>query len=324
MTPDPPNVMVDLADRHGHAPPPEGEDQPLRPGRRPHRRRRGRRPQAGGGAGFVNVNNRLFAPLAGLDPANILEGGYDWLDYTDSGMTRHPGLDLNSGPSCNSDEGLPCVSPLAGVVRAAIAWDGYTSGEGSHVWIELTGDPCCPGPTFFHNDHLQVITCEVGQSLVPGQQYGLAGRSGNWQCAHGHVEWVKGAPQYGYWQWPYGWSVGQVEAAYHDPYAWWQAATALVYAEGGQPVPPEVVEAMSDWELTNYVLAQLYEWANIPFNPEGGMAKTWVAALRANVYAGRPRTDDRLYGEGDGTGWWAEFDHRVLIYNRDGSMSWTG
>ena len=314
-----PNPMVDPADRHGHAPPPEGEDHPLRPGRTPHRRHR----QGGGGGGFVNVNNRLFAPLQGLNPADILEGGYDWLDYTDNGMTRHPGLDLNSGPGCDSDLGAACVSPLAGVVRATLFWDGYTSGEGNHVWIEMD-DPCCPAPTFLHNDHLQRIDVRVGQRLGPGEQYGLCGKSGNWSCAHGHVELTKGAPQNGWYQWPYGWPVGQVEAAYHDPYSWWSAATALVYAEGDRPIPPEVVEAMSDWELTNYVLAQLYEWAGIPFNPEGGMAKTWVAALRANVYAGRPRTDDRVYGEGDGKGWWAEFDHRVLIYNRDGSMSWTG
>jgi hypothetical protein len=272
----------------------------------------------------VNVNDRLFAPLAGLDPNNVLQGGYGWLAYTDNGMTRHPGLDLNSGGSCNADEGLPCVSPLAGIVRATIEWDGYTSGEGRHVWIDLSIDPCCPAPTYLHNDHLSRIDVVVGQRLAPGEQYGLCGRSGGWDCAHAHLEWCKGAPQDGYWQWPYGWSAQQVEAAYHNPSTWWQAATALVLAEGGQPVPPEVVTNMSDWELTNYVLAQLYEWNNIPFNPDSGMAKTWVAALRAGVYAGRPRTDDRVYGEGDGKGWWAEFESRVLIYNRDGSMSWNG
>jgi len=115
-----------------------------------------------------------------------------------------------------------------------------------------------------------------------------------------------------------------VEAAYWNPWTWWEAAKALVLAEGHEPVPPEAVKAMNDWELTNYVLSTLYEWAGIEFNPDGGMAKTWVAAMRAGHYPGRPRTDDRVYGLGEGDGWWAEFDHGVLIYKRDGTMSWTG
>ena len=80
---------------------------------------------------------------------------------------------------------------------------------------------------------------------------------------------------------------------------------------------------LSDWELTNYILAQLYEWAKVPFNPEGGIPKTWVAALRHGVYAGRPRTDDRPYGDPI-SGWWAEFEGRVLVYGADGRMSWNG
>ena len=88
---------------------------------------------------------------------------------------------------------------------------------------------------------------------------------------------------------------------------------------------------MNDWELTNYVLAQLYEWRNagrapddvIPFNPESGLAKTWVAAVRAGHYPGRPRTDERRWGDPH-QGVWAEFDYGVLVYKNDGTMSWTG
>lgn len=305
------------AGRHGHAPPSRGENQPLHPA--PGFRRR----QAGGGNGFVNVNGRLFAPLQGLDPDNVLQGGYGWLDKTDAGMTYHPGLDLNAGGSCNADEGLGVVVPLAGVVRALFSWDGSTPGEGNHAWVELD-DPCLPGPTWFHVDHLLDISVVTGQRLNPGQPVGLCGRTGGWDCAHAHTELLTGPPRDGYWQWPYGWSKAQVEAQYWNPWSWWSAATALVLAEGNQPIPPEVVMAMSDWELTNYVLATLYEWANIPFNADGGMAKTWVAAMRAGHYPGRPRTDDRRYGEGEGDGWWAEFESGLLIYRRDGTMSWTG
>ena len=214
------------------------------------------------------------------------------------------------------------MAPLAGVVRHTLY---AASGEGNHVWVEID-DPCNPGPTWLHVDHLLQVDCYEGQRLVPGQVFGLCGRSGGWDCAHLHLETCKGAPSTGPWQWPYGWSRQQVEAEYWNPHDWWNAATALVYAEGAQPIPPEVVMAMSDWELTNYVLAQLYDWAGLKdaFNPDGGIQKTWVAATRAGHYPGRPRTDDRRYGEGEGDGWWAEFEGGVLVYKRDGTMSWTG
>ena len=302
----------------GHVPPLPGVPQPNHPEADTYSGGRG------GGSGFINVNGRLYAPLQGLDPDNVLQGGYGWLDWTDGGQTLHPGLDLNSRGSCNADEGLAVVAPLAGVVRACLVWDGSTLGEGNHVWVELD-DPCVPGPTWWHTDHLLSIAVGTGQRLAPGQPIGQCGRTGGWDCAHAHTELLTGPPAYGYWQWPYGWSRGQVEAAYWNPTTWWQAATALVLAEGGRPIPPETVKAMNDWELTNYVLAQLYEWAGLQdaFNPEGGIQKCWVAALRAGIYAGRPRTDDRPYGDPQ-QGWWAEFDHRVLIYNHDGTMSWNG
>ena len=306
---------------HHHDPPTDDTDQPLHPGRRPQGPMRTPR-QGGGGAGFVNVNNRLFAPLQGLDPNNVLQGGYGWLSMTDAGMTYHPGLDLNSGGSCNADEGLLVVAPLAGIVRATFLWDGWTAGEGTHCWVEMD-DPCMPGRTWWHTDHLREIYVGVGHRLVPGEPIGTCGRSGGWDCAHAHTELLPAPPKQGWWQWPYGWSRGQVEQAYYDPRAWWNGATALVLAEGQQPIPPEVVMAMTDWQLTNWVLATLYEWAGVPFNPNSGLSKCWVAALRAGVYPGRPRTEERPFGEPN-EGVWAEFDYRVLIYKNDGEMSWNG
>lgn len=300
----------------GHVPPGLGEAQPLRPNARSR--------QGGGGGGFVTVNDRLFAPLQGLNPANVLQGGYGWLDWTDGGMTLHPGLDLNSGGSCNADEGLLVVAPLAGIVRATLPWDGRTPGEGNHVWVEMD-DPCLPGRTWWHTDHLREITVWVGQRLVPGQPIGSCGRSGGWDCAHAHSELLRDAPATGWYQWPYGWSRGQVEAAYWNPWDWWNSATALVLAEGNQPIPPEVVEAMNDWEIINYVLVNLYEWAGLSheFNPESGICKTWVAALRAGQYPGRPRTGERPYGD-PVEGVWQECDQQLLIWKNDGTMSWTG
>lgn len=44
-----------------------------------------------GQAGFINVQGRLFAPLQGLDPNDVRQGGYGWLSPTDNGRTYHPG-----------------------------------------------------------------------------------------------------------------------------------------------------------------------------------------------------------------------------------------
>lgn len=313
-------VRVDPPYRPHHVPPKRDEPQPLRPGRR--KRDPDTPANAGGGAGFVTVNNRLYAPLQGLNPNNILMGGYGWLSSTDQGHTLHCGLDLNSGSGCNDDMGASVVAPLAGIVRQTLFWNGYTAGEGNHVWVELD-DPCLPGPTWWHTDHLLDIACSVGQRLTPGDPIGLCGASGGWDCAHAHTELLPAPPQDGWWQWPYGWSRAQVEAAYWNPSVWWAAASALVYAEAEHVPPQEVVKAMNDWELTNYVLAQLYEWAGVPFDPESGIAKTWVAAMRDKCYPGRPRTEERHYGNPD-LGVWAEFDYGVLIWKNDGTMSWTG
>jgi hypothetical protein len=205
--------------RRHHVPPPPGEDQPL------HGKRQG-----GGGAGLVTVNNRLFAPLQSLDPSNILQGGYGWLDKTDGGATFHPGLDLNAGGRAIRT-GLAVVV-RAGVVRAVLWWNGSTPGEGNHVWVELD-DPCCPGPTWWHTDHLQSVAAVVGQRLTPGQPIGTCGRTGGWDCAHAHSELLTNPPQDGWWQWPYGWSRQQVEASW-NPHQWYRRPPPAVAACEGQ------------------------------------------------------------------------------------------
>ena len=304
--------------RH-HVPPPEGADQPLRPAAG------SRRSQGGGGAGFVTVHERLFAPLQGLDPNNVLMGGYGWLSKTDGGATYHPGLDLNSGSGCNADEGAGVVAPLAGVVRAVLWWDGYTPGEGNHLYIELD-DPCCPAPTYLHFDHLLRIDVAVGQRVMPGEPVGACGRSGGWDCSHLHTELMNGPPKNGWYTWPYGWSRAQVEAAYQNPQTWWQAATALVLAEGNRPIPPEVVADMSQWELVNYVLVDLYDWAGLKadFNPDSAINKAWADDLHAGRYHGRPRTAERRWGTPDRGGVWQEFDLGIAVWTQEQGASWNG
>lgn len=195
-------------------------------------------------------------------------------------------------------------------------------GEGNHIWVELD-DPCLPGETWLHVDHLNGFTVAVGQRVVPGEKIGGCSRSGGWDCAHAHTELARHAPAQGWYQWPYGWSRAQVEEAYWNPRSWWDAATALVLAEGNQPIPPEVVLMLSDWEVLNWVMRDLWVWAGIDYNPDALTSKAWLKELREGRYRGRPRTTDRPYGEG--RGFWAEFDYGTVVTRSDsGEWSWQG
>ena len=153
----------------------------------------------------------------------------------------------------------------------------------------------------------------------------MCGRTGGWDCAHAHLELVRGAPAYGYWQWPYGWSQEAVRAAYWDPVQWWVAASALVQAEAGGGIPPGAVSVLEDWQVKGWILAPLYEAAGIPYNPESGTAQAWVDRLRAGFCPGRPRSVEQPYGEGDQEGVWVEWEAGVCLYRlSDGQVSWTG
>jgi murein DD-endopeptidase MepM/ murein hydrolase activator NlpD len=242
-----------------------------------------------GEAGFINVNERLFAPLQGLNPADVTQGGYGWLDLTDGGRTYHPGVDLNSGGSCNADEGLLVVAPLAAIVRAAILWDGTTMGEGSHVWLEVV-DELDPGPvsTWVHYDHLQRIDCQVGQRLAAGERCGRAGRSGGWDCAHLHTELVKGPPPNGYWMWPYGWTQEQVEDVYYEPAAWWRAASARA-----QGAPEEAVSMILSGAQTAVVQASIWGAYWNPEASEHAIQASWRDEWRRGVWRGAPLSEEQ-------------------------------
>lgn len=102
-------------------------------------------------------------------------------------------------------------------------------------------------------------------------------------------------------------------------------ALALVPLELPKPVEPEKLVLMEDWQLRSWVLADLYLWAGLPYNPDSGTAQAWVQSLREGTYLGRPRTTERGYGEGDEAGCWIEFDHGVLLFRfSDGLWSVTG
>lgn len=80
---------------------------------------------------------------------------------------------------------------------------------------------------------------------------------------------------------------------------------------------------LSDWEILNWVMPDLWQWAGVPYNPEALTSKAWLKELREGRYRGRPRTADRRYG--DGRGDWAEFDYGCVVTRSDsGEWSWEG
>ena len=275
-----------------------------------------------GEAGFVNVQGRLFAPLQGLNPADVLEGGYGWLDWTDNGNTLHPGLDLNSGPGCDADLGAEVVAILAGVVRAVLPWDGYSLGEGLHVWYEVV-DEVAPGPTWVHQDHLDACVVTEGHRLVPGELLGYCGKSGGWDCAHAHTELLKGPPEQGWFQWPYQWPQQRVEAAYYAPRPWWDAASARV--QGARP--PEVAMILSGAQAAAVQAVVFGEYWN-PDAADFAIPAAWRQEWRRGVWRGAPLSSEQLIPEDPAedkpAGSWQLFQFGAACWLPGQDVSWTG
>ena len=187
-------------------------------------RERRRRSQAGGGGGFLERNG-VFVPLQGTSAQDPLQGGYGFCDWTDGGLTPHPGVDLNAGGSCGADEGNAVVASVDGVVLAVLPWDQVTPGEGNHLWVAYDA-PFLPGPTWAHFDHLGEFAVEEGMRFAAGELLGTCSASGGWDCAHSHCELLRSAPP-SWWLWPYGWSMAQVQGVYYDPGVWYQQVVAL-------------------------------------------------------------------------------------------------
>jgi hypothetical protein len=242
-------------------------------------------------------------------------------------MTLHPGLDLNTQGGCSADEGNLVVAPLAGIVRATLFWNQVTPGEGNHVWVELD-DPCCPGPTFFHVDHLGIISVSENQRLAPGEPIGTCSSSGGWACAHAHVELTKGSPPNGWYTWPYSWSRAQVEAAYHNPHAWWDAATALVFAEAGGVTPPspEVITMILNGAQQAAVQAALWGDYWNPAMADFALPTAWRDEWKAGRYRGRPLSgeEDIPASEDKPAGKFQVFELGVACWLEHHPVSWNG
>jgi hypothetical protein len=266
--------------------------------------------QGGGGGAFIEQNG-IYVPLEFTNPGDPLEGGYGFCDWTDGGLTPHPGVDLNSGPSCNSDEGVQVVAPVDGVVVAVLPWDGYTSGEGNHLWF-YASDPRAVAPAYVHFDHLQAFAVDEGQQVEAGQLLGTCGRTGNWACAHSHEEFCKQAPG-SWWQWPYGWSLAQVQGAYYDP-GWWYQQT-VQKAAGHEEVPMDV----SSDELA--AMAPYFAMYGVTPNMQTAIMYRAALAYKRDETPGPCLTDEYPYGD---RGYVRQnFTARILEWHPDDNQVYT-
>ena len=214
------------------------------------------------------------------------------------------------------------VAPLAAVVRAALWWDGVSAGEGNHLWLELD-DPLAPSPTWVHFDHLQRIDVVEGQRLVAGEPVGRCGRTGGWDCAHLHTELLPAAPAQGWWQWPYGWSKGQVEAAYYSPSSWWQAASAKA-----QGAPEEVVSMLLSGAQSAAVQAVIWGRYWDPGAADHAIEASWRDQWRQGIWRGAPLSDEQLLpedtAEGKPGGSFRLFEAGVACWLPGNAVSWNG
>lgn len=175
-------------------------------------------------------------PLPSVNPNDPLEGGYSFLQITADGITPHPGIDLNSTDTPNGDCGLPVIAALSGVILSTHTWPpSHPTGEGNHVWMQVTPPTPDQLPAWAHYDHLDSITCTPGQLMSPTDQIGICGRTGNWPYCHTHFELMRHAPPTPNF-WPKGYTKQQVTQHYFDPLEYLAAYNTPATA---QPAPTD-------------------------------------------------------------------------------------
>jgi hypothetical protein len=262
----------------------------------------------------------VYAVLQALQAGNPLMGGWGYLTWT--GSVYHEAADLNSLGGGDADLGAWVVAPLDGVVTFVEPWDGWTSGFGSHVAV-FVDDERAAQPCYVHLAHLARIDVAVGERVAAGVPLGTCGRSGNQGYAHCHAAWWYDVPPGGWNFWQTGYAKDWVAERTLDPGDWFWASVAKADALSGGGIAPEVVAMLSDWELLNWVMPDLWAWAGLAYDPEALTSKAWLQELRAGRYRGRPRTAARPYG--DGRGDWVEHDAGVVVTRSDtGEWSWQG
>jgi len=241
--------------------------------------------------------------MDGLSKYDPLQGGYDFLALTDNGHTFHPGVDLNAGNGGDADLGNNCRAVIDGTIYGITKWGGSLTGYGNHLWIAFRDG------SYGHYCHLDwMANVSVGEEVHSGDAIGACGKSGNQTWAHLHFEVRRDQPPYlDYW--PYGVSKETVIHDYHRPLEWFRN---LFFEQGD-------VSMLSQWQIVNWVLVDLYTESGLAFNPETAINKSWADEMKAGRYKGRPLSPEHQI-EG---GAWQEFQLGVAVW-LGGTISWNG
>ena len=269
--------------------------------------------------------NGVYVVLQGVTPgagaARVLMGGYGYLEWSTAGGAWHEGLDLNSLGAGDADLGATVVAPLDGIVTDVLRWDGRSQGFGNHLALWLD-DPRASSQGYLHLAHLDTMRVTPGQRVRAGEPVATNGKSGRQPYAHCHTAIWHEVPPGGWDFWQAGYAKAWVARRTLDPQAWfWASATKA----GGWVPPPETATMLEDWQVLHWVMPEIWQAAERPYNPDALTSSAWLAELRAGRYRGRPRSDDRPYGEGDLAGHWAEFEAGVCTTNAaTGGWSWSG
>lgn len=186
------------------------------------------------------------------------------------------------------------VASVGGVVLAVLPWDG-SSGEGNHLWL-LYDDPRAIAPAWAHFDHLTAFDVAEGQRVEAGKLLGWAGKSGGWDCAHLHCELAQYEPT-SWWQWPYAWSLSQVEATYFSPYWWYDQTAQKAAGMGGESeamrtdtTPEEREAARPYFEMNGY-----------PANMDSALLKRFCLSYYRDETPGPLISDEYAATAPDGT-----------------------
>jgi hypothetical protein len=128
-----------------------------------------------------------------------------------------------------------------------------------------------------------------------GDRAGLAtcGNTGRWPCAHLHLELAKARPS-SWWQWPRGWSLAAVEAAYHRP-GWWFPASAdkAGLAGGGGPEEENPVDTTP---AERAGMKPYFDMYGVDCNMETALMKRAALAHKREESPGPALTGEYPYG----------------------------
>jgi murein DD-endopeptidase MepM/ murein hydrolase activator NlpD len=246
---------------------------------------------------LVQQVNGVYSPVQGLNPNDVLQGGYAYLQWSDAGGCWHEAADLNAGNGGDADLGLPVVAMLDGVVEHVEYWDGWSDGFGRQVWM-FVDDERAAFPVHVHYAHLDQLGCQEGQRVPAGTLVGTLGKSGNQPWAHCHTAlWLVAPPELGlpwdFWQVPpevytYAW----VDEHTWSPGDWfWQSAEKA----GGMGPAEELPMSVSPEELEAY--RPYFEQLGIVVNPEAAIYKRACLAYKRDETPGPAMSDEYPYGD---------------------------